>query len=48
MAAPNFDDDSAEPLTLDEALLTTQVERWTAELAMKLLPETNGKKLSAG
>src|SRR2546423_1973662 len=45
MAAPNFDDDSAEPLTLDEALLTTQVERWTAELAMKLLPETNGPKV---
>jgi Uma2 family endonuclease len=45
MAAPNFDDDSAEPMTLGEALLTTQVERWTAELAMKLLPETNGPKL---
>ena len=25
--------------------MTTQVDRWTAELAMKLLPETNGPKI---
>src|SRR2546421_4728676 len=45
MAASDFDDDSSEPLTLGEALLTTQVDRWTAELAMKLLPETDGPKI---
>jgi len=45
MAASDFDDDSSEPLTFWEALLTTHVDQWTAELAMKLLPETNDPKV---
>jgi len=43
MAAPDLDDFSEAP-TLGEGLLT-EVDRWTAELAMKLLPETNGPKV---
>lgn len=45
MAAPDYDDDSPEQPTLGEVLLTTRVNQWTADVAMKLLPDTNGPKV---
>ncbi len=43
MAAPDLDDFSKTP-TFDEGLRAS-VDRWTAKLAMQLLPETNGPKV---
>jgi Uma2 family endonuclease len=43
MAAPDFDELPEEP-SLTEAILTP-VDEWTADVAMKLLPETNGPKV---
>jgi len=43
MAAPDLDDLAEEP-TFDKGF-RADVDHWTAELAMKLLPETNGPKV---
>jgi Putative restriction endonuclease len=43
MAAPDLED-APDWLILGKAL-TTKVDRWTADLAMKLLPESNGPKV---
>jgi Uma2 family endonuclease len=43
MASPEFDDAPDKPT--DFGVLLTPVDEWTADLAMKLLPETNGPRV---
>ena len=43
MAAPDLDE-GIEPLVLTKRP-SSPVQRWTAQLALELLPETNGPKV---